>query len=42
MDNYIGHTVINLSDLTLTTEQTKALEPKLQVQVHVPVEGLFS
>ena len=26
MDNYIGHTVINLSDLTLTPEQTTALE----------------
>ena len=29
MDNYIGHTVINLSDVTLTPEQTKALEKGL-------------
>ena len=29
MDNYIGHTVINLSDVTLTTEQTKALKKGL-------------
>ena len=31
MDNYIGHTVVNLSDMTLTTEQTKALEKGLTV-----------
>ena len=29
MDNYIGHTVINLYDVTLTPEQTKALEKGL-------------
>ena len=29
MDNYIGHTVINLSDLELSPEQTTALEKGL-------------